>query len=165
MTDRFRGAPLNLRFRLGRAHRVVHEDAELAVLREETTRRSVAVLLEGHGLNGKIEDLTTDDQANEAKEATRNVGVVLGSVLHVSEAKADSRGRNRDFRRNIAGICDGTANRRHRSSERGAAVPGILRPRTTSGFGHFVRARAVYPREPMRAGARSRLLPTAPRKT
>ncbi|NVL83928.1 hypothetical protein HWN75_27550, partial [Escherichia coli] len=68
---------------------------------------TVAVLFEGHRLDGEIEDLTTDDHANEAEQATRNVrnvGIVLGSVLHALEPKTESRRRNLRFSNEFAGF-------------------------------------------------------------
>ncbi|MBX3189018.1 MAG: hypothetical protein KF819_18500 [Labilithrix sp.] len=93
MTNGFLGASLDLRFHFGRSRRVVDEDAELTVFREEPAGRAAAVLLERHRLDGEVEDLATDDDANETDQAARDVGGVLGSVLHVAQAKDDSTTR------------------------------------------------------------------------
>jgi hypothetical protein len=152
VTYRFRGSALDLSLGLGRAHRLVDEDAELPVLREEAARSPVAVLLEGQGLDRQVEDLTPDDHPNEAEQTgaiqSERVAVVLGSVLHVSQTKNDSRLRKRRFRSNFAGFCHSAANgsigsrdfdargRARGSADEPASFP-ILRARSASGFGDF----------------------------
>ncbi len=87
VTDGFGRAAFDLGLDLGSLGAFVHEDAELAVVDEEATCRSIAILFEGHGLDGQIEDLPADKHANEAEQATRDRGDVLGSVLHSLQTK------------------------------------------------------------------------------
>jgi len=45
----------------------VDEDPVLTLLDEETARASVAILLEGHALDRQVEDVSADNDANEAE--------------------------------------------------------------------------------------------------
>jgi hypothetical protein len=81
---------LDLLFGFGWACRLVDQDAELAILREEAARHPIAIPLEGHGLDREFEGLATNDDSNEAEQPTRNLGIILGSVLHAPQPKAES---------------------------------------------------------------------------
>lgn len=83
-------APLDLRLDVRTVRSLVHENAELFVVDEKTACDSVAILLEGNGLDRQIENLTADKHTNEAEQAARNLGDVLGSVLHNYQAKHSS---------------------------------------------------------------------------
>lgn len=87
MPNGFGRAPLDLRLHLRRRRGFVHEDAEFVVVGEEATGKTVAIFLERDGLDGEVERVPPHRHTNEAEQATRDLGDVLGSVLHVREAK------------------------------------------------------------------------------
>jgi len=81
MTNGFGRSFFDLCLHVGFCFAVVHKNAELSVASEKTTRLPIAVLLEGNGLEGQIEHLTANKDANEPDQTTGNLSVVLGPVL------------------------------------------------------------------------------------
>jgi len=64
----FRGRFFDLGLHLRLRRSFVDEDSVLTLLDEETARASVAILLEGHGLDRQVEDVSADNDANEAEQ-------------------------------------------------------------------------------------------------
>lgn len=87
MSDRFRGSFFDLSLDLRSGRRLVDDDAELVVVDEEAARHPLSVRVERDGLDSEIADVTADDDTNEAEQAARNRGHVLGAVLHGQESK------------------------------------------------------------------------------
>lgn len=59
MSDRFRGAFLDLSLNQRGRRRVIHDDAELVVMNEETTGSPLAIRVERDGLHGQVANVPT----------------------------------------------------------------------------------------------------------
>ena len=94
VADGFGRSLLDLGLDLRSLGAVIHEDAELTVLNEEAPRTAITVLLEGHGLDGEIDNVTADHDPYEAEQTARHRLVDgLGCVLHNLQPKHWRKGR------------------------------------------------------------------------
>jgi hypothetical protein len=87
MTNGLRGALLDLGLHLGGRGRIVHDDAELPLMDEEPPRSALPIGVERDSLHRQVANVTPDNDAHNAKEPPRDVGAVLGAVLHTEEPK------------------------------------------------------------------------------
>lgn len=82
MPDRLRGPPLYLRLNLSFRGGVIDDDPKLIVMDEEAAGRPLPIGVERHSLNREVTNVTTNHNANEAEQTTRDRVHVLGAVLH-----------------------------------------------------------------------------------